>query len=197
MSEDSCSNGDRAGYGKLFALHRERLQHAIAMQLDPRVGARLDASDIVQETYQEAARRLPEYMKGGGMPFYLWLRWIAREKVIAIHRKHLAEKRDVRREVGPLAVDSSAEFVSGVIGRGPTPSRVAARRELAERLRRALGLLDDDDREIITWRHFEHLSNGETAQLLRIGAAAASKRYVRALEKLRGHLSRQGISGPG
>jgi RNA polymerase sigma-70 factor (ECF subfamily) len=95
------------------------------MRMDRRVAARVDASDILQETYLEAFTRLPKYLQQEGMPFYLWLHWIAREKVLGLHRRHLgAEKRAVQHEVQFMPVDTSAEFVSGLIGRGPTPSNL-------------------------------------------------------------------------
>jgi RNA polymerase sigma-70 factor (ECF subfamily) len=132
------------------------------------------------------------------MPFYLWLRWIAREKVIALQRRHLgADKRTLKHEAPALPVDSSAQFVSAIIARGPTPSQQLARKELAERLRTALAQLDDDERELILWRHFEQLTARETAQLLQITEAAASKRYVRALEHLRSLLLDLGVTSPG
>jgi RNA polymerase sigma-70 factor, ECF subfamily len=179
-------NGDTSAFEELFKRHRGRLQKAIAMRMDRRVAARVDASDILQETYLEAFRRLPNYLKNEAMPFYLWIHWIAREKVLTMHRRHLgAEKRAVRHEVPLMPVDSSAEFASGLIGRLPSPSQELARAELAERLRRALGQLDDDDRDLILWRHFEQLSARDMAMLLEITEAAANKRYLRAVEKLR------------
>ncbi len=72
-----------------------------------------------------------------------------------------------------------------------------AKAELAERLRLALGQLDDDERDLIVWRHFEQLSARETAQLLQITEAAASKRYIRVLERLRTILIDLGVSQPG
>jgi RNA polymerase sigma-70 factor (ECF subfamily) len=129
------------------------------------------------------------------MPFGLWLRWLARERVLALHRQHLfADKRAVGREVQPLPVDSSAQFAAGLLGPGPSPSRAAAAVELAERLRTALQQLDDDERELLVGRHFEGLSNRELAQLLGISEAAANKRYIRALERLRGVLLNLGVS---
>ena len=145
----------------------------------------------------EAFQRLPKYLEQEGMPFYLWLHWIAREKVIALHRRHLgAGKRAVQHEVPLMPVDSSAEFVSGLIGRLPSPSQELAKAELAERLRLALGRLDDDDRDLILWRHFEQLSARDMALLLDITEAAANKRYIRAIERLRKILQDLGISNP-
>jgi RNA polymerase sigma-70 factor (ECF subfamily) len=165
--------------------------------MDRRISARIDASDILQETYLEACRRLPRYLQKRDMPFHLWLFWLAREKVLALHRRHIkAEKRAVNYEVPLMPADSSAGFVKAVVGREPSPSHVLARAELAERLRVALGELDNDERDLILWRHFEQLSARETAQLLQISEAAASKRYIRALERLRRRLLEAGISGP-
>jgi RNA polymerase sigma-70 factor, ECF subfamily len=190
-------DGDQSAFEELFKRHRARLQKAIAVRIDRRLAARADASDVLQETYLEAFRRLPRYLEREKMPFYLWLHWIAREKVLALHRRHLgAEKRAVTYEAPLLPTDSSAVFVSGVIaGREPSPSQVLAKTELAERLRLALGQLENDERDLILWRHFEQLSARETAELLQISEAAAAKRYIRALEKLRAILVGLGVSG--
>ncbi len=178
--------GDQSAFEELFDRHRGRLRKAIALRLDRRVAARVDASDVLQETYMEAFQRLPKYLLREEMPFYLWLHWIAREKVLALHRRHLgAEKRTVLHETPLIPVDTSAELVSGIIGRVPTPSQELARMELADRLRKALGQLDEDERDLILWRHFEQLSAREMAQLLHITEAAASKRYIRTVERLR------------
>lgn len=190
--------GDRSAFEELFQRHRGRLHKAIAMRIDRRLSARVDASDVLQETHLEAFRRMPNYLAEAEMPFYLWLHWIAREKVLALHRRHLgAEKRTVVHEVPLLPVNSSATFVSGIIaGHEPSPSQALAKTELAQRLRLALGRLDNDERDLILWRHFEQLSARDTAQLLQISESAAAKRYIRAVEKLRAILAGFGISAP-
>ena len=196
---NGARGGDQFAFEELFKRHRGRLQKAIAMRIDRRLAARVDASDVLQETYLEAFRRLPKYLNQGEMPFYLWLHWIAREKVLELHRRHLgAEKRTVNREVPLLPVDSSATFVSCIIaGREPSPSQALAKTELAECLRKALGQLDDDERDLILWRHFEQLSARDMAQLLHISEAAAGKQYIRAVERLHTILMDLGVSGPG
>lgn len=195
---DRARGGDQAAFEELFNRHRARLRRAIAIRIDRRLAARVDASDVLQETYMEAFHRLPKYLQHEGMPFYLWLHWIAREKVLGLHRRHLgAEKRTVLHEVPLLPVDSSAVFVSGILGRSPSPSQELAKIEMAERLRMALGQLDNDERDLILWRHFEQLSARDMAQLLEITEAAASKRYIRAVEHLRKLLLELGISSPG
>jgi RNA polymerase sigma-70 factor, ECF subfamily len=196
---ERARGGDQSAFEELFQQNRGRLQKAIAMRIDRRLSARVDASDVIQETHLEAFRRMPNYLAHGEMPFYLWLHWIAREKVLALHRRHLgAGKRAVIYEAPLLPVDNSATFVSGIIaGREPSPSQALAKTELAERLRQALGQLDDDERDLILWRHFEQLSAREMAQLLQISEAAAGKRYIRAVERLRAFLVDLGVSRPG
>ncbi len=138
---DRAKNGDQTAFEALFRRHRARLLQAIALRMDRRVAARVDASDVMQDTYLEAFKRLPMYLEQHRMPFYLWLCWIAREKVLALHHRHLgAAKRALTHEAPLLPADSSATFVSAVIaGYEPSPSQALASAELAERLRLALG----------------------------------------------------------
>lgn len=190
--------GDADAFAALFARYRESLRRGIAWRLDRRVASRVDASDVVQETALEAARRLADYAANPAMPFGLWLRWLARERLLVLHRQHLhTEMRAATREVPLLPIDASAMVVGALFGREPSPSRAARAEELAERLRLALGRLDDDDRDLILWRHFEQLTNREIAQVLGVTEAAAGKRYIRALERLRGLLTELGVSGAG
>ena len=195
MLVDRTRNGDSSAFEELFNRHRGRLQKAIAIRMDRRVAARVDVSDVLQETYMEAFRRLPQYLKQEMMPFYIWLYWIAREKLIGLHRRHLgARKRTVKYEVPPMPADSSAQLVSGLIGRLPSPSQELAKEELAEQLRTALEQLDADERDLILWRHFEELSIHDIAQLLDITKEAAKKRHIRAVERLRKILKELGVS---
>ena len=191
---DRAARGDRTAFEELFARHRPRLARAVALRLDRRLAARVDASDVVQEACLEAFRRLPDYLRRPDLPLDMWLLWLAREQVLMTHRKHLlADKRAVGREVAPLPADSSSAVVRSLAGGGASPSGLAAAAELAEKLRQALGRLDDDERELILMRHFEQLSNRDVAKVLGIHDAAASKRYVRALEHLRGILLAMGV----
>lgn len=188
--------GDAAARADLFARHDALVRQTVVLRLDRRLAARVDVADVVQETYLEATRRLDEYLRRPVLPFDLWLRRLARERVLMLHRQHLfADRRAVGREAPPLPVDSSTCFTRALLGREPSPSQAVAAAEVAERLRQALGQLDDDERDLILWRHFEHLANREIAQLLEIAEAAAAKRYIRAVERLRGILIGLGVSG--
>jgi RNA polymerase sigma-70 factor (ECF subfamily) len=188
--------GDEEAFAQLFERNRKRLQRSIAGRMDPRLSSRVDSSDVLQETYLEAARKLPEYAKQRTMPLFLWLRWIARDKVISLYRKHLAAgRRTISREVPILPVDGSAKLVLELVSDATSASRKVARAELAALLRRGLERLAPNDRELILMHHFEGLTNQDAAQCLRIGEAAAAKRYARARARLRRFLIQKGISG--
>jgi RNA polymerase sigma-70 factor (ECF subfamily) len=193
---DRARHGDAAAQERLFILYRDELHRAVGLRLDRRLAARIDVSDVVQETWLEAVRRLKKDPEAPALPFGLWLRCLAHDQIHTAHRVHLgADKRSVRREVPELPVASSACFVRGLLGREPSPSQAMAAAEDAELLREALGQLDDGERDLILWRHFEQLSNRDVAALVGVTEAAASKRYVRALERLGGLLRNLGLSG--
>ena len=156
----------------------------IRYRIDPRVSARVDASDVIQEAYVEVSERLDDYLDGEDMPFFLWVRFIAGQKLLQVHRRHVrAGVRDVRREhplpegLGPGV--SSVVFANALLDRSPTPSKVVARSEERQRLEHALDSMDEVDCEVLALRHFEGLTNGEAARVLGISDSAASQRYSR------------------
>jgi RNA polymerase sigma-70 factor (ECF subfamily) len=189
-----AAGGDQASWGALLARHRDRLRRMVALRLDQRVQRRLDASDVVQEAYVEASRRLPEYVQQPTMPFFLWLRFLTGQKLLELHRHHLgAQMRDAGREIalyrGAMPQTSSAALAAQLLGRHTSPSEAAIRAEMKVRLQAALNGMDPLDREVLALRHFEQLSNAETAVELGIQESAASKRYLRALQRLKEILS--------
>ncbi len=182
--------GNAHALGDLFDRHRNRLRRMVQMRLDRRLRGRVDPSDVLQEAYLEFARSLADYQRNPAVPFFLWLRFLTGMKLQALHRHHLGTKaRDAGREVslhggaGPRA--SSASLAAQLLGRLTTPSQAAVRAELRARVREALNEMEPLDREVLSLRHFEQLSNAETAQVLGIGETAASNRFVRALKRLR------------
>jgi RNA polymerase sigma-70 factor (ECF subfamily) len=176
---------------EIFMGHRDRLRSMVHLRIDRRLRARVDPSDVLQDAFIEAQKRLDQYLAASPspMPFYLWLRRITAQKLIDVQRFHLAEKRAAEREVeedpGGVPQASSEAMALAIIARGPSPSEVAAQGELKSSLEAALDRMDSDDREVLALRHFEDLSGPETAQLLGISVEAARKRYLRALEKFR------------
>jgi len=166
----------------------------VQMRLDRRLQGRIDPSDVLQESYLEMSRALAAYLKEPVLPFFLWLRMITGRRLQALHRHHLGSKiREAGREVslyrGALPQASSVSLAAHLLGRLTTPSVAAMRAEMQVRIQEALNSMDDIDREILALRHFEQLSNAETAQVLGISEQAASNRFVRALKRLKSILS--------
>lgn len=191
---DKVKKGDQPAFEELFDRHRSRLERLVRGRMDARLSGRMDPSDIVQETYLEAARRFQEYCRNPQMSFYIWLRWIAREKIIQQYRRHLdADKRAIDREQPLVSPNTSVEVARELVASGASPTQEVAANELARLMEKALEQLDEEDRRIVIWRSFEQLTVDETAELLKISRAAAGKRYLRALEKLRRHLNSFGL----
>jgi RNA polymerase sigma-70 factor (ECF subfamily) len=71
------SQSDRAGVERLMERQRDRLKWMTRARLDPRLAARVDPSDLVQETLAEVVRQLPGYLRDRPLPFYPWLRQLA------------------------------------------------------------------------------------------------------------------------
>jgi RNA polymerase sigma-70 factor (ECF subfamily) len=182
--------GDQAVWGELLMRQQERLRYMVALRLDRRLQGRIDPSDVIQEAYLTASMQLADYLKNPTIPFFLWLRLITGQKLVALHRHHLGTQgRDAGREVslyrGALPEASSAALAAQLLGHDTRPSEAAMRAEMSIRLQEALNSMDALDREVLVLRHFEQLSNTEAAQVLEIRESAASKRYVRALQRLK------------
>jgi len=181
--------GDRDAYDRLFDLHRASLRQMVLRRLDLRLCARIDPSDVVQEAQMEAFRRLPDYLERQPMPFRLWLRKTALERLSNLQRNHLAAaRRSVCREV-PIPDRSSFELAQRLVATGASPSAHLAARDRARQIQQALAQLPPADREVLLLRYVEQFSNQEVAYLLGIDLSAASKRHGRALLRLQRLLS--------
>ena len=182
--------GDDAAVNALLERHRESLRRMVGLRLDRRLAARVDASDVVQDVLLEASGRLADYLRDPAMPFHLWLRSMARDRIIDMHRRHrTAARRSVDAErplASPEYADrSSMDLAAQIRDQELTPAAENIRRELEQRFLTAIDQLDEDDRDIIVMRHYEQLGNSEVAQALGISQAAAGMRHLRALRKLR------------
>jgi RNA polymerase sigma-70 factor (ECF subfamily) len=181
---EQAAQGDRQAFEDLFAKHRPFLRCVVELRLDTRLRARLDPSDVVQDTQMEAFRRLHDYLGRHPMPFRLWLRKTAHERLIKLHDQHIrAVRRSVRREV-PLPEVSSLQLARQLLAQGPTASQQAVKEELARKVRYALGQLSEADREILLMRYVEKLSNQEAGYVLGLNPGTVSKRHGRALMRL-------------
>jgi RNA polymerase sigma-70 factor (ECF subfamily) len=186
---DRVRRGDGDAVNGLLERHRDAIKRMIDRRMDRVVQRRVDASDIVQDVMIEANRRLGDYLANPTMPFQLWLRHMARDRLIDAHRRHrVASTRSVDREVAlpPAGPDASqADMLGQFADRELTPAAAATWRELERRFAAAVEKLEEADRQIVLLRHFEHLSTAEAAEALGLSKAAAGMRYLRAMRRLR------------
>ncbi len=187
------SGEDCRAFEQLFARHRPGLRRFVERRLDPKLRGRLDASDVVQETQLEAYRRLPDFLGRRPIPFHVWLRRTAYERLLMLRRRHVeAARRSVGREE-PLPDRSSVLLARQLVPPGSTPSHQVSRRELVRQVRQAVAELPEADREILFMRTFEGLPYPEVACILDIDPAVARKRHGRALLRLHQLLAAAGV----
>lgn len=187
---ESAVAGDTSSWAELLTGNVPRLNRFIEVRLDRRLRRRIGPDDVIQEIYAEAWRHLPDYWQNPKLPFYVWLRALAQNKLFELHRRHLGTKlRDARREAHELQRDlfgTTSEALSSLFVDSQTsPSSVAAKKELKTQLQEALESMDAIDRDVLVLRHFEQLTPTETAIVLGIEEKAAGMRYVRAIRRLR------------
>ena len=189
--------------GELILRYQDRLERVVSFRMDSRLRSRVDAADILQEAFVEATQRIDDYKAcSDKMSFFLWLRFITLQKLQQLHRHHLGVKaRDAGRDVGIFAPGkgqaTSMILAAQLLGKMTSPSHAAMREEKKRKLEQALSEMEEIDREALALRHFEHLNNSETAQLLGLSETAASNRYIRAVRRLKSVLDRiqNGASG--
>ncbi len=187
--------GEPAALATLFLHYRPRLRTMVRLRMDRRLAVRVDASDVLQEAYLDAARQLPAYLVDPRVDVYVWLRGLAWKRLLKLHRQHLgAQCRAAGREL-VLPVASSASLAVQLLAPGSSPSKAIQREELRQQVQRALARLHADDGEVIVMRTFEDMSHAEVAQALGISEAAATMRYGRALFRLKEALKAEGPSG--
>ena len=193
---DQAKGGDESAVNALMDQHRNSLRQLIRMRLDQKIQRRVDVSDVVQDVLVEANRRLQRYLSDPIMPFHLWLRQIAKDRIIDAHRRHrVSAKRSVDREqqlAPPRGYDQSSVHLASILGDDQlTPAAAAVQQELAQRVEEAISQLEERDCEIIVMRHYEHLSNQEIGEVLNLTEPAASMRYLRAIRRLKKLMTEQ------
>lgn len=186
----NARDGDDVAVNNLLDRHRNALRRLVQMRLDRKIQRRVDVSDVVQDVLIEANRRLQDYLADPKMTFHLWLRQIARDRIIDAHRRHrVSAKRSVDREQ-PMAIPqgmdkSTIQLVGQICDPELTPAAAATQREMTLKVEDAISQLADVDCEIIIMRHYEQLTNQEIAEALELTEPAASMRYLRAVRRLR------------
>ena len=177
--------GDDRAIEELLARHRPALLRFVGLRLDARLSPRLDPSDVVQEAQLEVVRHIRDYLRREPMPFWLWLHRTTYQNLIRLRRTHRnAARRSVDREVA-LPDASSILLARKLFADHPWPGQQLVDEEIRRRVHEALARLDEIDREVLQLRAFEGLENDEVAQVLGLEPGTASKRYGRALLRLR------------
>ncbi len=181
--------GSEEALAELFGHYKQHLRRIIAFRLDDRLKGRIDPSDVLQEAYIDLAKRLPEFSEKNGMSLFVWLRLVAHERLLGIHRQHLKiQKRDARKEIRMQqnATGVSSVFLAAhLLGRQTSVVAGAIRAEQKAQLEVVLESMDELDREVIALRIFEGLTNGEAAEVLGLTKQTTSKRFMRAIGRLR------------
>ncbi len=184
-----AANDSNTAISALFEAYGDRFSKMIALRLDPRLAGRIDPADVLQDAFIDVNKKLPQYDQDRQVPLFIWMRTIVQERIVATHRLHLnTEKRDARLEKNIVRApnpDESAWSLAHVLLSNDTSiSGRAIRSEQHDQLATALASLDPIDHEIILLRIYENLSNVEVAQSLNIETSAASKRFLRAMDRL-------------
>ena len=185
-----AKDGDEGAINQLMDRHRNSLRQLVRMRLDQQIQRRVDVSDVIQDVLIEANRRLQRYLENPIMPFHLWLRQIARDRIIDAPRRHrVSARRSIDREQQlsvPQGYDQSSLNLATVIGDDKlTPAAALLQKEIARKIENAITKLDEKDSEIVIMRHYEFLTNQEIAQALDLSEPAASMRYLRAVRRLK------------
>ena len=181
-------DGGQTALASLFSTYQNRLEKIISFRLDPRIRGRVDAADILQEAYLEAAGRLESFLESTDISFFVWLRQQTLQTLIDVHRRQFRQKRDVNREIrfastGP-SDGTSLSIAQFLIGQLTSPSQAVANAEEMQWLQEALNSMNEVDREVLALRHFEQLGNNQVAEILGLTTTAASNRYLRAAARL-------------
>lgn len=189
--------GDPSAVNQLLDRHRAKLRRMIDVYLDPRVAVRADGSDVVQEALAEAAVKLPAFARQGNFPFYPWLRQLAWDRLVQLHRRHIgAAKRTVKREQAGVEFDSDhslLQLADWVAAKESSPSQQRIREERRQELMVSLQTLPEHYRQVVVLRHLEELQFHEIAAVLQLGIEAVRSLYRRAIERLHGLLKTRGI----
>jgi len=190
--------------GEAFSHYRTIFLKLVQFRMDPVLSGRIDAEDVLQEAWVSASNRLSHFVtipkestdQNSGteeMSLFVWLRLIVMQTLVDLQRHHLGAKmRDAYRQRSihrgsddPASNLTSISLVQKLVGNWTSPSGAVMREERAIQIRSAVESMDPIDREVLALRHFEELSNSQTAEVLGIKQKAASIRYIRSLRRLK------------
>jgi RNA polymerase sigma-70 factor (ECF subfamily) len=180
--------GDEVALGQLLASFAKYLTLLARVQIGRRLQGKVDADDLVQDTFMDAHRQIAAFRGTTEAEFIAWLRRILAGQLAQTIRRFLGTKgRDamLERELA-VQLDQSGEILDrGLVASQSTPSQTASRREQGVILAEALDKLPRDYREVIILRHLEDLPLVETARRMGRTEDSVQKLWVRALVSLR------------
>jgi RNA polymerase sigma-70 factor (ECF subfamily) len=172
--------GDGEAAGLLLEKYRPYLRILAQRQLDHNLAARLDASDLVQQTCLSVLGRLPQFDGRDEAQFIAWLRTVHENNIRDAVREHLrTAKRAAGREVSVEADDLAGQL------RASSPSQRVLVGESAAELAAALLELPPDQREAVRLRYLEGRSLTEIAERMERSVVAAAGLVKRGLIQLR------------
>ena len=180
---EKIRSGDRSALGELLHLYRPYLRIVAERNLGPRVGVRVDASDIVQQTWMEAAKAVNKFAGKTEPEFSAWVAAILNRNLQNVVRNQRAGKRDVRKEIAP---GGSATLSWRGLGRNAiSPSKKAIQGERALRLAAAIEELTEEQRKAVVMRHLEDKPLEEISKALNRSKSAVAGLIYRGLRELR------------
>ena len=187
--------GEAEAINRLLSGHRQRLTSMVRVHMDHRLASRLDASDVVQDALLAAAQRL-KHFPTGTVPFYVWLRQIARDRLSELYRRHVkTKKRSVLREQAwGLSQDSVNRLAAHFDPAHDVVVNQVIQEERRQRLCQALSEMPQQHREILVMRHLEQMSISEIASASKLTEGAVKMRQLRAVQGLRSLLDRASSS---
>jgi RNA polymerase sigma-70 factor (ECF subfamily) len=178
-------DGEIAALAELFDCYRSKLRQMLQLRMGTQLAVRLDPSDVLQEVYLDATRKIDSYLHDPRVSLFVWLRGLTFDRLLKLQRHHLgAQCRAADREL-QLPERSSAALARQLLAPGVRPSTALLKAEIQDRVQQALNKLDHADREVILMRHFEEMSNNEVAEVLGLTVSGATMRHGRALSRLR------------
>ena len=181
--------GELESLGRLLELFRGYLSLLARVRIGQRLKGKVDAADLVQDTFLEAHQHLDQFRGTTEGEFLTWLRRILAARIVDLTRHYGTQSRDVRLE---LTMDQLSEDVSsGLPAKQDSPSNHASQREEGVLLAYALALLPPDYREVLILRHLEDLTFPEIGERMERSLDSVKKLWTRALERLRYSLKRE------
>jgi len=160
------------------------------MQLDPRLQARVDASDVVQQTFLQAQQALPGFRGGTDGELAAWLRQILARNLAHLVRDHRRDCRDVGRERSLEAAleASSIRLERWLAAEQSSPSQQAQRNEELLRMAQVLAGLPEAQREAVVLHYWQGWTTAEIGRHMDRSPAAVAGLLKRGLKELRRHM---------